>query len=240
MAAVLQRRRFMVSGPRWADSTCLTFDDGPHPEYTPRILDVLARCGVKATFFMVGKNMERAPGLVRRVADEGHELGGHSFEHAAPHETSARKLADEVERTQRLFEQIIGRRTDVFRPPHGKVTAPKVIALWRARQSVVLWNVDPRDYACGSPQELSARLAGAALRGGDVILLHDSVPHVADALPGFIETARARGLGFVTAGEWARLPRSGWAGARTRASVEFGCRFLTAGGLIQLTECLCL
>ena len=192
----------MVSGPRAATDVCLTFDDGPHPVHTPRLLDVLAECGVKATFFMVGREAERHPQIVRRVAGEGHAVGGHSFSHAAPGETPAAHLAEEVERTERLFEQIIGRRLRLFRPPHGKLTPGKLWRLWRSGQSVVLWNVDPKDFACRSPEELAGKLDGGSLRGGDVVLLHDTVPHAAEVLPGVIAAARRRAVGFATVDEW--------------------------------------
>jgi hypothetical protein len=100
--------------------------------------------------------------------------------------------------------------------------------------------MDPRDYRCASSDELAQRLCGAQPRGGDVILLHDPIPHAIDALPAFVEMTRSRGLDFATAGELARLPRFRKLRAATRASVDFGCRFLAAGGFVQLTEHVCI
>jgi peptidoglycan/xylan/chitin deacetylase (PgdA/CDA1 family) len=203
MEATLPRRRFMISGPPDSDAVCLTFDDGPHPELTPRLLDVLAESGVRATFFMVGRSVERYPQVVRRILDERHAVGGHSFTHGDPRATSARDLAAEVDRTEELFEKIAGRRSRLFRPPHGKLTPGKLWRLWRGGQSIVLWNVDPKDFECKSAGELRDRLDGATLHGGDVVLLHDTVPHAAQVLPEIIRSARARGLGFTTAADWA-------------------------------------
>jgi peptidoglycan/xylan/chitin deacetylase (PgdA/CDA1 family) len=239
MAAALPRRRFMVSGPTSGNGVCLTFDDGPHPEHTPRLLDVLRAHGVKATFFMIGREVEKYPQIVRRVAEEGHAVGGHSFSHAAPGETTARQLAEEVERTERLFEEVIGRRACLFRPPHGKLTGGKMWRLWRAGQGVMLWNVDPKDFACRSPQELAGKLDGRSLRGGDVVLLHDNVPHAIHALPAVIDAARGRGLSFVTAEFWMGR-RGSCRGLKDGAvaSLELSSRLLAVGGVVHLTECV--
>ena len=238
MAATLPRRRFMVSGPRSAGAVCLTFDDGPHPEHTPRILDVLREHGAKATFFMIGREVEKHPQVVRRVIDEGHAVGGHSFTHGDPTRTTARQLAEEVERTEQLFEQVIGRRVMLFRPPHGKVTAAKMWHLWKAGQSVVLWNVDPKDFECKSPRELTDRLNNRTLAGGDVVLLHDTVPHAIDALPELLGSSRGRGLSFINAHSWVR-PESRSSGRRLGAvaSVDASCSMLAAGGFLRLMEC---
>jgi peptidoglycan/xylan/chitin deacetylase (PgdA/CDA1 family) len=200
----------MVSGPPDAAAVCLTFDDGPDPQHTPHLLDVLAEEGVRATFFMVGRSVERYPEIVRRVLDETHEIGGHSFTHGDPRATSARELTAEVDRTEELFQKIAGRPSRLFRPPHGKLTPGKLLRLWARGQSIVLWNVDPKDFECRSSGELRERLNGTTWRGGDVILLHDTVPHAAQVLPDMIRSVRARGLGFSTATEWvqsgARVP----------------------------------
>lgn len=202
MAAVLPRRRFIVNGPRRATTVCLTFDDGPHPEHTSRLLDVLKGEGVRATFFMIGREMERHPEVVRRIVADGHAVGGHSYSHGEPRATSARELAAEVERSQRVLERITGRRTRLFRPPYGKLTAGKLWRLWGAGQRVVLWNVDPKDFACRSTAELAERWDGSALRGGDVVLLHDNVPFAAEVLPAVVRSARRGGIEFGTVADW--------------------------------------
>ena len=192
----------MVRGPASGKTVCLTFDDGPHPEHTPRLLDVLARHGAKGTFFMVGQEAERWPALVERVAAEGHAVGGHSWTHGDPGSTGACELAEEVERTEQLFERLLGRRSKLFRPPHGKLTAGKMLKLLRGGQRVVLWNVDPKDFACGGPRELEAKLRPEDLRGGDVVLLHDNHPYAGEVLPGVIPAAARNGIRFGTIAEW--------------------------------------
>jgi peptidoglycan-N-acetylglucosamine deacetylase len=154
MARVLPRCLFLTRGPRSARSVCLTFDDGPDPEHTPLILDVLKREGVPATFFVVGRRAARHPDLVRRVAAEGHALGHHSYSHSPPEQTSAGRLVAEVGKTGDVLTRIVGFSPALFRPPHGKVTAAKLWGLWRRGMTVVLWNVDPKDFSCGSADEL--------------------------------------------------------------------------------------
>jgi peptidoglycan/xylan/chitin deacetylase (PgdA/CDA1 family) len=203
-AATLPRRRLLVRGARGENSACLTFDDGPHPEHTPRVLDVLKGAGVPATFFVVGREAERHPDLVRRIAAEGHALGHHSFTHGDPAATSAADLIAEVRQTRALVSGIVGQALTLFRPPHGKLTALKLWGLWRERQTVVLWNVDPKDFARQGPEELRAWLREHPLRGGDIVLMHDNKPHAADALGELIETTRRRGLTFTTPPCWLR------------------------------------
>jgi peptidoglycan/xylan/chitin deacetylase (PgdA/CDA1 family) len=202
MAATLPRQRFIVRGPSCTGNVCLTFDDGPHPQHTPRLLDVLKEHGAKATFFMIGRDVEAHPAIVRRALAEGHAVGGHSFTHGEPGATSAKQLVEEADRTERLFEQIIGRRSTLFRPPHGKLTAGKLLRLWRAGQRVVLWNLDPKDFTCRSAAELAGRFSARGLRGGDMVLLHDNVPHAAEILPEIIGSARRNGIEFATVTEW--------------------------------------
>jgi peptidoglycan/xylan/chitin deacetylase (PgdA/CDA1 family) len=181
---------------------CLTFDDGPHPQHTLRLLDILKAEYVTGTFFMVGREMEKHPDVVRRVVLDGHAVGGHSFTHGEPGATSPRQLAEEVDRTERLFAQITGRPSRLFRPPHGKLTAGKLLRLWWRGQRVVLWNVDPKDFACASAAELGSRFDGRPLCGGDVVLLHDNVPHAADVLPDVIRSVRKSKLTFLPVTAW--------------------------------------
>jgi peptidoglycan/xylan/chitin deacetylase (PgdA/CDA1 family) len=198
MGAGLPRRLFMLSGPPESGRVMLTFDDGPHPEHTPVLLDRLAAHGVKATFFVLGSQAEQHPDIVRRMVADGHEVGHHSYTHAEPSITTAGALLDEVHRGARLLEQILGRKPRLFRPPHGKLTVGKTLGLWAAGQSVVLWNKDPTDFRCGSADSLRAWFAEHPLSGGDVVLLHDVVPHAGDAMDAIVAGVNAQGLRFGT------------------------------------------
>jgi peptidoglycan/xylan/chitin deacetylase (PgdA/CDA1 family) len=204
MAETLPRRLFMVSGPPADRRISLSFDDGPHPEHTPALLDRLAARGIRATFFLVGRRAERHPDLVRRIAAEGHDVGHHSFTHGEPAATSALALVDESRRTARLLAGIVGRAPRLFRPPHGKITVGKALGLWATGQTIVLWNQDPKDFSCGASQALRDWFAGRTFQGGDVVLLHDTHPYAAEAIDAIDEAARRSGLGFCPVSEWLR------------------------------------
>lgn len=192
----------MTKGPSDGGSVCLTFDDGPHPEYTPKLLDVLRDRDVRATFFLIGREAERYPGIVRRAVDEGHVVGNHTFSHGDPGSTSARRLIEEIRHTDALLAEHSGRAPRLFRPPHGKLTVSKLWRLWWEGQTVVLWNVDPKDFSKRAPGEIYAGFQEYPLRGGDLVLMHDNVPHAIDVLPPLIDEARGRGLSFTTPSHW--------------------------------------
>jgi glycosyltransferase involved in cell wall biosynthesis/peptidoglycan/xylan/chitin deacetylase (PgdA/CDA1 family) len=200
----LPRSIFLVRGRRNSSSVCLTFDDGPHPEFTPPLLEVLKREGIVATFFVVGQEAAKYPHLVRRMVDEGHLVGNHSYFHGKPQQTSTQQLLEEVRATRQLITDLVGKPPAHFRPPHGKVTTAKLWSLWRAGQKIVLWNMDPRDWDCRSASELQERFEENPIRGGDVVLLHDDRPHAFRALPAVIAAARTRGLSFDLVSQWTR------------------------------------
>jgi peptidoglycan/xylan/chitin deacetylase (PgdA/CDA1 family) len=198
MAAVLPRNWLLIKGPKECRSVCLTFDDGPDGDNTPRVLDVLQDLHVPATFFVVGKQVERFPNLARRIVDEGHSIGHHTFCHGEPKSISVRQLVDEVRRTQIILQQITGKTACLFRPPYGKVSGLKLLALWEAGQTVVLWNVDPKDYDCQSSNDLITWFQKHSMSSGDVILLHDRLPFASSVIPHLVDIAKEKGLGFAS------------------------------------------
>jgi teichuronic acid biosynthesis glycosyltransferase TuaC len=205
MAALLPRRLFMVQGQRRLNSVALTFDDGPHPTYTPLLLDTLKKHGVKATFFVVGRQAQRYPDLVRRIGAEGHDVANHSYFHSYPGLASAQEAVSGVLQTEQLLQDLGGKALAFYRPPRGKVGARELLSLWLAGFKVVLWNVDARDYACETSAELTEWFRARPLKAGDIVLLHDRLPFAAETLPDVIETTRQRGLDFVPVSQWIKL-----------------------------------
>ncbi len=203
IAAVAPRRRFLRHGPAGSGSACLTFDDGPDPEQTPRLLDALAEHGVAATFFVVGSRARRHPVIVRRIAAEGHAVGNHTFTHPDPARITARRLLAEVRHTGGLLADLMGRETTLFRPPYGRVSAPQLVGLWRAGQAVVLWSEDPKDFAGCSAERLRAWFRARPPGEGSLVLLHDDRPHARLVIADLAASARARGLEFTTVDRWA-------------------------------------
>ncbi len=197
MMATLPRRFFLAEGRPESREVCLTFDDGPHPEYTPRLLDVLKEHGVRATFFVIGRAASEFPELVRRMVEEGHVVGNHTFNHKLEL-LSVEELLREVQQTTETLQGILGRTPTLFRPPKGKIGARHLIPLWRARQTIVLWNADPKDFACQQAEDVRDWFRRFPVQSGSIVLMHDSYPHATVVLPEVIANARARGLSFCT------------------------------------------
>lgn len=183
----------------------LTFDDGPMPNSTDRVLDALAEQRVTATFFCVGRNAERHPALLRRITAEGHAVGSHSMTHPHPRELSPAQVREEYDAGRRAVEQALGAPVTLFRPPHGHLSL-RTAATLRAHQPW-LWSCDPEDWRPGAAREHIEQVAGRAATGG-VVLLHDWVeqpegPQALDrsatveALPAIVAAVRARGLELV-------------------------------------------
>ncbi len=203
LETITPRRLFMVRGPRRQNSICLTYDDGPHDVHTPRLLDTLGNLSIKATFFVIGEQAERHPAIIRRMAAEGHTVGTHTYFHRDPAQTSARQLLSETERTCALISDLLGTPPPtLFRPPHGKLTPAKFLALWRMSQTVVLWNVDPKDFARQNTAEVRTWFSERVPRSGDLVLMHDNLPHAAEVLPDLAASAHERGLTFSTINDW--------------------------------------
>lgn len=179
--AALPKSLLLTHGPRRASADepieiALTFDDGPHPEHTPRLLDLLADTGSRGTFFVVGERAEQHPDLIRRIADEGHELGNHTWTHSEPSQTSAARFLEEVAQTRRLLQDLTGRDCRLMRPPKGALTIGKALGLWRYQQTIVLWNVDPKDFSMPDQTAMLQWLGDYRAQAGDIVLLHDNHP----------------------------------------------------------------
>jgi peptidoglycan/xylan/chitin deacetylase (PgdA/CDA1 family) len=183
----------------------ITFDDGPNPCATPRILEVLRRAQVPATFFVLGRHAERWPELVRRMADEGHQLGNHGYWHRKLHRRSPAYVRDDLTRGTDEIERASGVRPRHFRAPHG-FRNPWVTPIARSLgQQTVGWSLGVWDSARPGASEI-ARRALEGLHAGSILLLHDGDGYDADgdrmqtaeALPTIIDGLRARGFRFTT------------------------------------------
>lgn len=183
----------------------LTFDDGPSP-HTAEVLDILARSQVKATFFVIGQNVERHPDLARRIVAEGHAIGNHTYSHPlwAAAETPGR-VAQELDDAAAAIQEATGIYPTLFRPPHGWRSPWMVHLAHRKDYLVVTWSVSPDDWRRPSPQVVVGRVL-RQVQPGAIILLHDGLEtrasppmqNTVDALPAIIERLVAQGYRFVT------------------------------------------
>jgi len=162
----------LVRGPREGNRVALTFDDGPSPA-TGEILDLLAERQIKATFFVCGRNAERHPEIIRRLAAEGHTLGNHTYSHPFAYLLGRRHLAEEIDRTQDVLERLTGQRPKLFRPPYGARWFGMFPVLRERGLKVVQWSDTGYDWQMD--EAVIARATLEKLQPGSVILLHDSL-----------------------------------------------------------------
>lgn len=174
----------------------LSFDDGPDPQYTPALLDLLRQYQVRATFFLIGSKAEAHPQLVRRMLDEGHRLGNHSWSHPDFNRLSLAARMDEIDRTDRVLEAFDGVRHHGVRPPSGAFSLALTLRLARERRRLLYWSYDSLDYQRRPPAELVAALRARPPRPGDVLLMHDDSDCCTRMLETLLPQWRAEGFGF--------------------------------------------
>lgn len=151
----------------------LTFDDGPSPVFTPLVLDILKRRGVKATFFLVGKHVEKYPDVVRRIIREGHEIGSHSYSHRDLVPASRAAVLCEIERAEQAFIKVVGSKPALFRPPRGLYSESVRKLIEEKGYQMVLWSVSGMDWSGVSAERIAKRVI-RRIHPGAIILLHDS------------------------------------------------------------------
>ena len=184
----------------------LTFDDGPHPIYTPEILDILAEYDVKATFFVVGENVRKNPELIERELEEGHEVGNHTYTHpCALAKLSCAKLMDEISECEDAIFETVDFRPHLFRPPGGANTCAVKRACSELDYIEVLWNVDTMDWSAKTSLDSALRTVRTNVKDGSIILFHDYVgrkkPITAQALRVLLPELCEAGYEFVYAEE---------------------------------------
>ncbi len=193
-------------GSRTRPEVALTFDDGPDPEVTPRVLDSLAEFNARGTFFMIGQNLERATAMGSRVIAEGHQIGNHSWAHSyLQNFFSVERLLADIERTQTLISSLTGSEAaSPYRAPVG-LKSPRLARAAHARSlDMVAWSVHSRDTLDSNPNRIAARVLNR-VRPGDIVLMHDGHQRPgarrtsgADAVPLILRGLRERGLEPVT------------------------------------------
>jgi peptidoglycan/xylan/chitin deacetylase (PgdA/CDA1 family) len=188
LAATGVRERLPAS-----EGILLTFDDGPDPDVTPAVLDVLARFKARAVFFIVGNRIPRAPHVLARILADGHVIGNHTFEHPLERIPGLAEYCRDVRRCQDRLESLTGRRPLVFRPPLGAITPASLISPRLCGLRTLLWSIDVDDWKLRRDDEAvnAGNLLSQRAGRGDIVLLHDDNPRVVilleTALPRFCE-----------------------------------------------------
>ena len=201
-------------GEKSRREVALTFDDGPHPAFTARLLDLLKREHVKATFFLVGKKVDEAPAMTARIAREGHEIGNHTYHHINLDRLTPEQAGAEIRQANDSIHRACGFKPVSFRPPGGHHSEVVYQAAAKQAMRTVFWTDDPGDFAKPSPEIIEARTLKDLANGSD-ILLHDGIEPTLQMLPNLIARLRRDGYRFVTISEMAQHLETAHRGQRS-------------------------
>ena len=204
-AAASDVSRAMSQGPKVFNSVsttqpviALTFDDGPHRDHTAKLLDILKQEEVPATFFVLGRNVQAHPQLVRRMAADGHEVGNHTWSHPALPSIGADRVNHELSKTSNIIQEVTGQPPTIMRPPYGALDQGTKQQIWGNHQMhIILWSVDPLDWKKPGAKIIRQRLVSRAAPGA-ILLAHDIHLGTIQAIPGVIQDLKSKGYQFVT------------------------------------------
>jgi len=181
----------------------LTFDDGPHPRITPKILEILDKYEVKATFFTVGINVHYYPETFEKIVAHGHEVGNHTYTHPHVSRIDTSTLRREIEQCEKEIYEHGEYKTKIFRPPEGMIDNGVATLLKELDYKVILWDIDTRDWD-HTPAKAIADMVINSIKSGDIILMHDYISYnspTLEALEIFLPILIEKGFRFVTVSE---------------------------------------
>jgi peptidoglycan/xylan/chitin deacetylase (PgdA/CDA1 family) len=195
----------VCQGPLESGAIAITFDDGPLAEYTPQVLDVLKKEGVKAAFFCIGQRIQGNEALLKRVVEEGHIVGNHSFSHHFWFDLfTKRKMVGDLRQADEAIENAVAKRPKFFRPPYGVINPNLKKAIESCGYYTIGWSVRSLDTVVGDKEKLMRRVTDQ-LKPGSIVLFHDDGKMTLEILPEFIQTARTKGLRIVPLDELIKL-----------------------------------
>lgn len=194
---LLQQEKNEIVKDEIKPKIAITFDDGPHPAYTPRVLDVLKEKDVKATFFLMGKSIAGNEEIVKRMAEEGHLIGNHTFDHVNLDTISEKEVCDQLLKTYNLIYEVTGKKTEYVRPPFGAWDKAKECNI---DMIPVLWNIDTLDWSSQNVGAITAKVIGK-VDENDIILMHDGYAATVTALGEIIDYLKQEGFDIVTVDE---------------------------------------
>lgn len=168
----IKAQKAFSHGARESKTIALTFDDGPHPRYTKRILDILEKYQISATFFMIGCNVKSYPEVAKLVMNKGHEIGSHTYSHPHMRSISLSQFEKELKQTEDILCENSIPRPKLFRPPEGFRSAEQMAFLENAGYQAIVWSVDTHDWQGKNAGEIVAFVL-KNIKGGDIVLFHD-------------------------------------------------------------------
>lgn len=176
----------------------MTYDDGPHPKNTPRLLDMLRKRNIKATFYVTGRNVQLYPQLTRRIVAEGHEIGNHTWTHRNLKTLSRAEVRKELNRTRDIIVSTCGVKPRTMRPPYGALRQDQRAWIFKEYgYPTILWSVDPEDWKRPGISVVTSRIVNNTRNGG-IVLAHDLHKPTVDAMPGTLDGLLRKGFKFVT------------------------------------------
>jgi peptidoglycan/xylan/chitin deacetylase (PgdA/CDA1 family) len=201
----------------------MTFDDGPHPSLTPKLLDILKERNIKCTFFLIGQNMKAYPQIVRRIIAEGHEIGAHTYTHCSLTSRSDAQIRSELQRSEEVLMAAANYRPQLVRPPYGAInTRIKQLMFSEFGYSTIMWSVDPQDWRRPGVSVVTSRLVSGA-RPGAIMLAHDIHPPTIQAVPAMFDQLLAKGYQFVTVSQLMNMEKANMpVGVVIRPAVPMG------------------
>lgn len=178
----------------------LTFDDGPDPKVTPLILDALDQIDARATFFVTGDNVKKYPYLLTQIVEKGHEVASHGFTHKSMIDLSIEELKYEIKENDKVLKQN-NIRSNLFRPPYGHIKYIYLPVLFFLKKTIVMWNLDCKDYMATSSQQIVKSFEEKGVTGGDILLFHDTSAVTPKAIIEVGKITQSRNCKMVTISE---------------------------------------
>ncbi len=187
----------------------MTFDDGPHPTLTPKLLDILKERNIKCTFFVIGKNAKAYPKIIQRMIAEGHEVANHTWTHCSLTSRSDAQIRTELKQSEDALMAAANYRPQLIRPPYGAInTRIKQLMFSEFGYSTIMWSVDPQDWRRPGVSVVTSRLVNGA-HPGAIMLAHDIHPPTIQAMPPMFDQLLAKGYQFVTVSQLLNMEKAG-------------------------------